>query len=134
MHRPAISLPSHQIRESSRRGADRGAGGRTGGTAGQGGWAMKGRWALAGWLGVTLGCMSQPQTTRSQKDDEPEGQVRSLGDVSSFANSEPVVAWGVGLVGGLDGTGSAAPPGQYRAVLEAHLKQVGVEHLSEFLT
>jgi hypothetical protein len=75
-------------------------------------------------LGV-LGC-NLPQT-RAQKEDEadaePKYTVKSVGDVTDVGNGESVTVGGVGLVVDLDGTGSPAPPGTYRMMLDDYLKK-----------
>src|SRR5262245_32519631 len=87
--------------------------------------------ALVGVLLVgALGC-HHPQT-RLQADDDTDRekyQVKTVGDVSTFANAEGVTAAGVGLVVGLDGTGGEAPPGGHRAMLEDTLRKRGVENV-----
>lgn len=88
-------------------------------------------------LALALAGCHQPQT-RSQAPEEPEprekeGELRTIGDISTVANAEPVPVSGVGLVVGLEGTGGTAPAGAYRTMLEKHLHQKGVEHPKEVL-
>jgi hypothetical protein len=88
-------------------------------------------------LALALAGCQQPQT-RSQAPEETEprekdGELRTIGDISTVANAEPVPVSGVGLVVGLEGTGGPAPAGAYRTMLEKHLAQKGVEHPKEVL-
>jgi hypothetical protein len=75
-------------------------------------------------LGV-LGC-NLPQT-RAQKEDEsdaePKYAVKTVGDVTDVGNGETITVGGVGLVVGLEGTGSPAQPGSYRTMLDDYLKK-----------
>jgi hypothetical protein len=75
---------------------------------------------------------------RSQYPEEPEHEVKydvqTVGDVmSSFANADPVPVGGVGLVTGLDGTGSAALRDGNRSRLEAELLKQGVRDVQKEL-
>src|SRR5712675_1246153 len=66
---------------------------------------------LAGMVFGQAGCMHQQ--TRLQSADEPEKdryELKTVGDVSSIGNAEPVALAGVGLMVGLDGTGGESPP------------------------
>jgi flagellar basal body P-ring protein FlgI len=83
-----------------------------------------------------LGC-AHPQT-RFQADDETdrdkEAEVKTIGDVSSVANADPIPVSGIGLVIRLDGTGGGAPPsGLYRQKLEDQLRKRQVENIKEIL-
>jgi flagellar basal body P-ring protein FlgI len=82
-----------------------------------------------------LGCMHQQTRLQSADENEhdPVADVKTIGDVTSVANAEPIVVSGVGLVVGLNGTGGAAPPGSYRSVLEHDLQSQGVENVQEVL-
>src|SRR3954462_8839373 len=80
------------------------------------------------------GC-STPQI-RSQKEEETEKErypVRTVGDVSSFGNADPVVVSGVGLGEGLEGTGSAAPAGDLRQLIEHELQRQKVKDIKAIL-
>jgi len=89
---------------------------------------------LSGLLGLA-GCMHQQ--TRLQSDDEaehdPVADVKTIGDVTSVANAEPIAVSGVGLVVRLNGTGGGAPPGAYRSVLEHDLQSQNVANVQEVL-
>ncbi len=81
------------------------------------------------------GC-SQPQI-RSQKEEETEKDrypVRIVGDVSTFGNAEPIVVSGIGLVEGLEGTGSPAPAGDLRQTVEHELQRQKVKDIKEILS
>src|SRR5436305_571932 len=83
-----------------------------------------------------LGC-AHPQQTRMQKPDENEkdkaADVKTIRDVASFANTDPIQVSGVGIVVGLDGTGGDPPPGGYRDMLLNDLRKRGVENPKEVL-
>lgn len=87
-------------------------------------------------LAGPLGCAHQQ--TRMQAPDENEkdklAEVKTIRDVASFANTEPVVVSGVGLVVGLEGTGGDSPPGGYRDMLVNELRKRGVENIKEILS
>jgi hypothetical protein len=80
------------------------------------------------------GC-AQPQT-RLQAEEEAErdpfAEVKTIGDVTSVANAEPINVSGVGLVVGLNGTGGT-PPGSFRSALEAELRRQRVDHIKELI-
>lgn len=85
-------------------------------------------------LALTAGC-TQPQF-RSQKEEESDKDrylVRTVGEVSTIGNAEPVVVSGVGLVEGLEGTGCPAPPGEMRQMIEAELRKAKVHNTREVL-
>ena len=92
--------------------------------------------ALAAVLVGLAGCTNAQ--IRSQCDEEAEHEVKydvqTVGDVmSTFANGEPVPVGGVGLVTGLNGTGSAAPADANRSRLEAELQKQGVRDVQKEL-
>jgi hypothetical protein len=82
------------------------------------------------------GC-AHPQQTRMQAPEENEkdktSEVKTIRDVASFANTEPVQVSGVGLVVGLEGTGGDPPPGGYRDMLQNELRKRGVENVKDVL-
>jgi len=90
---------------------------------------------LASLLLGLFGCVSPP--TRLRGADEPghdkAAEVKTVGDVTTFANADPITVCGVGLVTDLEGTGGDAPPGDYRKLLESQLLQAGVENVKEVL-
>lgn len=86
------------------------------------------------------GCLSQPGSSRLQAEDESErdkeavyAEVKTIGDVSSVSNAEPIHISGVGLVVDLEGTGGGAPPGGYRNMLEAQFKKKNLDNIKEIL-
>jgi flagellar basal body P-ring protein FlgI len=92
-------------------------------------------WVLGILLLALIGCAT-PQT-RLQKEDEAdqdkEVKVRTIGDVGVPTNTQPAMAYGVGLVINLEGTGGGAPPGPYRTMLEDYLRKRSAEHIKELL-
>ncbi len=91
--------------------------------------------------GVLLGCLvtlvgcHKPQI-RSQSDEDNERDrypVRTVGEITTFGNAEPLPIGGVGLVTGLEGTGGPAPNSSYRTLLENDLKKQRVENIKEVL-
>ncbi|HMF14759.1 MAG TPA: flagellar basal body P-ring protein FlgI, partial [Gemmataceae bacterium] len=87
----------------------------------------------AAFLGL-VGCVS-PQT-RGQAEEEPERdryEVKTIGHVAQVANADPIPVAGIGLVVGLNGTGSSPPPGGYRATLEQDLLKLKIENVKQLL-
>jgi hypothetical protein len=63
---------------------------------------------------------------RSQVGEDPAAELdasTTIGSKTSVGNTEPIVVSGVGLVYNLPGTGSGAPPGGWRMMLEHSLKK-----------
>jgi hypothetical protein len=92
-------------------------------------------WLFGALVGGLLGC-AHPQTRLQSADDsdrDKEGEVKTIGDVSAVANADPIPVSGIGLVVGLDGTGSAAPSGPYRQRLEDQLRKRRIENVKEIL-
>jgi hypothetical protein len=97
-------------------------------------------WGLAGiagchnlWDGRNL---SNKIQSRSQIGDDPKFDLddsTTIGSKSTVGNTEPIPVSGVGLVSNLPGTGSSAPPGGWRNMLEQSLKKQGVTNVREFL-
>jgi hypothetical protein len=90
------------------------------------------QWLLAALLSAALGCAHQQQT-RFQSADEPDVEVKTVGDFTTVGNANPVAISGVGLVVNLEGTGGDAPPSSYRDFLEASLRKANVQHIKELL-
>jgi hypothetical protein len=91
-------------------------------------------WVLGALCAALLGC-ANPQT-RLQAEDEGERKeldIKTVGKVSTFANTDPMPVSGVGLVVGLEGTGGGAPTGALRTMLEDYLRKRRVEHIKELL-
>lgn len=82
-------------------------------------------WLIGVVLLALAGCAHQQTRLQSDEDGEreKEPEIRTIGDVTSVANAEPIPVMGVGLVVGLEGTGGGAPPGGYRAMLEDQLRK-----------
>jgi hypothetical protein len=97
------------------------------------------RWLL-GLLGAGVlalaGCLHEQ--VRPQSEDETERdryQVKTVGDVtSSVGNTEPIPIGGVGLVVGLNGTGSSPAAGSERSMLEAALLKQGATEVRKLLS
>jgi hypothetical protein len=93
-------------------------------------------WMLGALFIGAAGC-AHPQTRLQALDEtekEKEGEVKTIGDVSSVDNANPVHVTGLGLVYNLEGTGGGAPPGPYRNLLEDQLRKRNTEHVKEILT
>jgi len=81
------------------------------------------------------GC-AQPQIrsqVEEEKEHDPLADVKTIGELTSVANAEPVPVSGVGLVVGLSGTGGGAPPGSFRTMVEDELRKQRVENVKEVL-
>ncbi len=89
----------------------------------------------AGLLLGAAGCAHQQARLQSDDDGDAAGKydVRTVGDVSQFANPDPLPVGGVGLVVGLGGTGGDAPPSGYRTMLEEELKRQQVKNIKELM-
>ena len=93
-------------------------------------------WVLGALLIGTIGCAHNTQTRLQAEDDtnrDKEHMVKTIGDLSSVSNAEPVAVSGIGLVVDLAGTGGGAPPGGYRTLLEADLRKGGFENVKDIL-
>src|SRR5438132_2486362 len=92
-------------------------------------------WLFGALVCGLLGCAHQQ--TRLQAEDESdrdkEAEVRTVGDVSSVGNADPIPVSGIGLVIHLDGTGGGAPSGPYRQKLEDQLRKRQIENIKEML-
>jgi hypothetical protein len=86
-------------------------------------------------LTALAGC-THNERVRGQRGEDGEHErypLKTVGDVSSFGNADPIPVSGIGLVEGLDGTGSPAPPGGYRQALEHELRKQRMPNVSEVL-
>lgn len=83
-----------------------------------------------------IGCMHPDQQTRLQSaEDKERDGIRTIGDVTSVANADPIPISGVGLVVGLEGTGGGMPPPSgYRSLLEHQLRKMGIDNIKEVLS
>jgi hypothetical protein len=87
----------------------------------------------AAWLALA-GC-ADPQT-RLLSEDESERdryEVRTIGDLTTVANADPLPVSGVGLVVGLNGTGSSPPRCAERSIVESELLKLKVENVNKLL-
>lgn len=76
-------------------------------------------------LTVSVGCLNlDKQTARPQAAEEPSkpDAIATVGGRTEITNVEPVQIHGVGLVINLPGTGSSAPPGDFRIEMERILR------------
>ena len=85
-----------------------------------------------------IGCVHQQARMQAPDERETAGndkvaEVKTVRDVASFANTEPVQVSGVGLVVGLEGTGGDPLSGGYRDMLQNELRKRGVENVKEVL-
>lgn len=92
--------------------------------------------ALAAAVLAFAGCVNDPLQTRLQSGEESEAErygVKTVGDVTSVGNADPIPVATVGLVVGLDGTGGDPAPDNYRAQLEEQLTKEGVKDVKRVL-
>jgi len=94
---------------------------------------------LAALVFGSAGCVTSQQAhMQAQAPEEPPEQERyelkTVADVTEFiTNAEPLPVAGVGLVTGLNGTGSAARPSGWRARLERELQRKNVRNAKAIL-
>ena len=96
-------------------------------------------------LGLVLvsgqtGCLDKTANTpavqgRSQIGEDPTDidSLGTTGQKTTVGNTEGIPVSGVGLVYGLAGTGSSAPQGGWRSMLENSLKKQGFSNIKELL-
>src|SRR5262249_3037687 len=95
--------------------------------------------SAAGLLGALLlgllGCAHEKQARLQAEDDNDRDkyEVKTIGDVTTVANANPMSVGGVGVVVNLDGTGGDAPPSAFRTKLEDQLRKKGVTNVKELL-
>src|SRR5262249_4495193 len=91
--------------------------------------------SLTAALLALVGC-ADPQTRLQAEDDalRDRYEVKTVGDLSQVANAEPIAVAGIGLVVGLNGTGSSPPPGGYRSMLEQDLLKLKIENVKNLLS
>src|SRR5262245_12358227 len=73
---------------------------------------------------------------RSQKEEETDKErylVKTVAEVSTFGNAEAVPVTSVALVEGLAGTGSPAPAGEMRQMVENELKRQKIPNVKQIL-
>ena len=102
------------------------------------------KWAVGIWflefgswffLVFVSGCAHQQARMKSadENDKDKLANVKTIRDVASFSNINPIAVSGVALVTGLEGTGGDPPPGGYRSVVEDQLRKKRVENVKEVL-
>ena len=92
--------------------------------------------ALTAALLGLVGCTGPQQQTRLQSGEESEAErygLKTVGDVTTVGNAEPIPLGGVGLVVGLEGTGGDPAPDNYRTMLEEQLTKEGVKDVKKEL-
>jgi hypothetical protein len=90
---------------------------------------------MASALLALAGC-ADPQT-RLLAEDESERdryEVKTVGDVTTVANADPLPVAGVGLVVDLNGTGSSPPQCAERTIIESELLKLKVENVRKLLS
>jgi hypothetical protein len=98
------------------------------------------QWSIVLALGLT-GCLDSAKDTKGQNRGQIGGEeavetdpYATVGSKTLPDNMGPVMVSGVGLVYRLPpGSGSSAPPGSWRQMLEGSLKSQGFTHLKELL-
>jgi hypothetical protein len=88
---------------------------------------------LAAALLALVGCAHTQTRLQSADDPDKDLEIKTIGDVTTVGNADPVPVSGVGLVYGLEGTGGDAPAGSYRTLLEHQLQQQSIEHVRDVL-
>jgi hypothetical protein len=94
-----------------------------------------------GLAGFNVGCKGPEAEKlkaqgRSQIGEDPTDLdgTTTVGSKTSVGNTESILVSGVGLVYGLPGTGSSAPPGGWRIMLEESLKRIpGMSNMKQLL-
>jgi hypothetical protein len=90
---------------------------------------------LAATLLVLAGCSTSQQQTRAQaSEDVDRYDVKTIGDLTTVANPEPVSLGGVGLVVGLEGTGGETAANYFRGMLEDSLHRQNVKNIKELIS
>ncbi|OWK36582.1 flagellar basal body P-ring protein FlgI [Fimbriiglobus ruber] len=80
---------------------------------------------VAGLLVALVGCMQQQTTSRSQvaEDATDKDAINTVGAITVVGNVEPIPVHGVGLVHGLNGTGSSPTADSWRTMLEQAIRR-----------
>jgi hypothetical protein len=89
------------------------------------------RWGLLAGLLAMLGCTHAQPRAQSEDDGDRDGEVKTIGDITTVGNADRIPVIGVGLVTRLEGTGGGVPPGPDRTALEDYLRKRGVENVKE---
>lgn len=95
-------------------------------------------WALAwAWVGLALpaglSITTRAAAPLSKKKDDPTKPDETVGDLAYIANLVDRRVEGVGLVVGLDGTGSNPPPSWYRTAVLNEMRKARVEDADKIL-
>jgi hypothetical protein len=91
--------------------------------------------AMAVVLLALAGCARQNLRLQAEDDvEQAQYSVETINQWAKFDGADPMPVFGVGLVTGLHGTGSAAPPSDERKLLEKQLQQQGVINIKEVLS
>lgn len=91
-------------------------------------------WVLGAVVLGVVGCLHQQFRPQGEEEAAREKyDVKTVGDVTSVANADPVQVSGIGVVDGLEGTGGDTTPSGFRTVLLEYLQKRGVENAKEYL-
>src|SRR5262245_35031926 len=74
------------------------------------------------------------QSPEDEADKKIESETKLVGDVAVPFGMQPMEVEAVGLVTGLDGTGSDPEPGPYRSVLLAEMQTRGIKNPNQVLS
>ncbi|MFM7538865.1 MAG: flagellar basal body P-ring protein FlgI [Planctomycetota bacterium] len=91
---------------------------------------------LSGLVPLVSGCVKSFEAIgkSGESDDKDRYGIRTVGEVTSVGNADPLPLGGVGLVTDLEGTGGESANDGNRAVLEDDLKKLGVKNIKELLS
>jgi Flagellar P-ring protein len=92
-------------------------------------------WALGAILVGLVGCTG-PQQARLQSGEETEAErygLKTIGDVTSVGNADPIALGTVGLVVGLEGTGGEPAHDNYYTMLTEMLTKEGIKDVKQEL-
>lgn len=89
---------------------------------------------LAAAVGLAGCSRTQVRSQKEEETDKDRYLVKTVGEVSTFGNAEPVPVTGVALVEGLESTGSAAPAGEMRQMVENELKRQKIPNVKQILS
>jgi flagellar basal body P-ring protein FlgI len=77
--------------------------------------------------------LKDPKDVKETDAKEKPADVKTIGDITGVWGAHPVRVYGVGVVYGLQGTGSDPQPDEYRRMALHDLKQTGIEEPGKFL-
>src|SRR5262245_20115802 len=98
--------------------------------------ALIARHFLTGALLLALvGCLQHETRLQSEDDAErdKDSDIKTIGDVTTVANANPIYVSGITLVVDLEGTGGNATANGYRALVEDQLRKRNVPNIKELL-